>query len=77
MMHNSIREKVLPHTKIDLQDRIKVLRSRIERQMNRELAPGIWLEGKVTKLEPRGLYPVPGGMEIRFVTDGTLNLTIQ
>ncbi len=77
MMHNSIREKVLPHTQIDIRDRIAVLRSRIERQMNRELAPGIWLEGKITKLEPRGIYPVPGGMEIQFVTDGTLNLVIQ
>lgn len=77
MMHDSIRERVLPQTKIDLRDRIDVLRSRIEKQMNRELAPGIWLEGKITKLEPRGIYPVAGGMEIQFVTDGTLDLTIQ
>jgi hypothetical protein len=45
--------------------------------MNRELAPGIWLEGAVTKLAPRGIYPVPGGIEVQFVMDGTLNLSIQ
>lgn len=77
VMHDSIRERVLPHTKIDIRDRVAVLRSRLERQLNRELAPGIWLEGKITKLEPRGIYPVLGGMEIQFVTDGTLSLTIQ
>ena len=77
IMHDSIRERVLPHTRLDIRDRIAVLRSRIERQMNRELAPGIRLEGKITKLEPNGIYPVPGGMEIQFVTDGTLDLTIQ
>jgi hypothetical protein len=54
-----------------------VLRSRIEEQMNRDLAPGIWLEGKVTRLEPRDIYPVPGGTEMRFLVNGTLHLTIQ
>ena len=77
MMHDSIRKQVLPHTKIDLRDRIDVLRNRIERQMNRELASGIWIQGEVTRLEPRGIYPVPGGMELQLVVDGTLTLTIQ
>jgi hypothetical protein len=77
MMHDSIRNKVLPHTKIDLRERIGILRNRIERQMNRELAPGIWIQGEVTKLEPRGVYPVPGGMELQLVIDGTLELVIQ
>lgn len=77
MMYDSIRQQVLPHTKIDLRDRIEILRSRIERQMNRELSPGIWIQGTVTRLDPRGIYPVPGGMEIQIVIDGTLALTIQ
>jgi hypothetical protein len=60
-----------------VEDRIAGLRSLVQRQMNRELAPGIWLEGAVTKLDPRGIYPVAGGIEVQFVMDGTLNLTIQ
>jgi hypothetical protein len=77
IMYNSIREKILPYTKLEVGDRIETLRSRVQRQMNRELAPGIWLEGAVTKLAPRGIYPVPGGIEVQFVMDGTLNLSIQ
>ncbi len=77
MMYNTIRDKVLPYTKIDVADRIELLRRRIERQMNRELAPGAWLEGEVTTLVPRSIYPVPGGMEMQLVIDGTLGLTIE
>lgn len=76
-VHDTIREKVLPNTRIEVGDRIAGLRSWVQRQMNRELAPGIWLEGAVTKLDPRGIYPVPGGIEVQFVMDGTFNLTIQ
>lgn len=76
-MHDTIREKVLPNTRIDVGDRIEGLRSRVQRQMNRELAPGISIEGTVTTFAPRSIYPVPGGIELQFVLDGTLNLTIQ
>jgi len=76
-MYDTIRENILPNTRIEVGDRIAGLRSRIQRQMNRELAPGIWLEGAVTTFDPRNIYPVPGGIELQFVLDGTLNLTIQ
>ena len=76
-MHDAIREKVLPNTKIEVGDRIEGLRSRVQRQMNRELAPGISIEGAVTTFAPRSIYPVPGGIEIQFILDGTLNLSIQ
>jgi hypothetical protein len=76
-VHDAIREKVLPNTRLDVEDRIAGLRARVQRQMNRELSPGIWLKGAVTKFDPRGIYPVTGGIEMQFVLDGTLNLTIQ
>jgi hypothetical protein len=76
-LYDAIREKVLPNTRIDVGDRIAGLRSRIQRHMNRELAPDIWIEGAVTKFDPRSIYPVPGGIEVQFALDGTLNLTIQ
>ena len=77
LMHDSIRDRVLPQTRIDLRDRIDLLRSRIERQMNRELSPGIWVQGAVSKLEPYRIYPVPGGLEMQLVIDGTLGLVIR
>ena len=77
LMHDMIREKVLPDTQLDLQDRIEWLRRRIEQNMNRELAPGIWLQGTVDKLKPIGIYPVTGGVEVQFVVHGTLHATLQ
>ena len=76
MMHDAILEKVLPDTKIDLRDRFEELRNRIERQLTRELVPGTWLEGSVSKMEPRGLYPTQNGLEVQLVVDGNLTLTI-
>lgn len=77
VLYDAIREKILPNTRLDVGDRIAGLRSRIQRHMNRELAPDIWLEGAVTTFAPRSIYPVPGGIELQFVMDGTLNLTTQ
>lgn len=76
-MYDTLRNQILPNTRIEVGSRIQGLRARIQRQMNRELAPDMWVEGAVTTLDPRSIYPVPGGIELRFVLDGTLNLTIQ
>ena len=76
LMHDAILEKVLPDTKIDLRDRFEELRNRIERQLTRELVPGTWLEGSVSRMEPRGLYPTQNGLEVQLVVDGNLKLTI-
>ncbi|WP_455378075.1 DUF4403 family protein [Petrachloros mirabilis] len=77
IMYDTIREKVAQNTRIDLGDRIALLRRQVERQMNRELSPGIWIQGAVTKLSPRSIYPVKGGVEAQLVLDGTLKLIIQ
>jgi len=77
LLYDTIREKILSNTKLEVGDRIAGLRSRIQRHMNRELAPDIWIEGAVTSFDPRNIYPVQGGIELQFVMDGTLNLTIQ
>jgi hypothetical protein len=76
LMHDAIVEKVLPDTKIDLRDRFEELRNRIERQFTRELVPGTWLEGSVSRMEARGLYPTQDGLEVQLVVDGNLKLTI-
>lgn len=76
MMHDAILEKVLPETTIDLRDRFEDLRNRIERQFTRELVPDTWLEGSVTQLVSRGIYPTEQGLEIHLVVDGNLKLTV-
>ncbi|GKS59331.1 hypothetical protein YTPLAS18_28580 [Nitrospira sp.] len=77
LMHDTIRQKVLPDTQLDLQDRIEGLRKRMEKSMNRELAPGIWLQGTVDELKPIGIYPVPSGVEIQFLVHGSLLVILQ
>jgi len=77
VIYDTIREKVRQNSRIEVRDRIETLRRQVERQMNRELAPGLWLEGAVTTLAPRGIYPVPDGIELQFAMDGTLHVNIQ
>jgi len=77
LMYNTIRDKIFPYTKIDIADRIELLRRRIERHMNRELSSGMWIQGEATKLAARSVYPVRGGIEMQLVIDGTLGLIIQ
>jgi hypothetical protein len=77
VMYDTLREKIVQNSRIDVGNRIEALRRQVERQMNRELGQGMWLRGEVTSLAPRGIYPVPGGIELQFATDGTLHLIIQ
>lgn len=77
MLYETIREKVVESSRIEVGDRIEALRRQVERQMNRQLAKDIWLQGSVTTLAPRGVYPVPDGIELQFAMDGALRVIIQ
>ncbi|MCC6139758.1 MAG: DUF4403 family protein [Nitrospira sp.] len=77
LMHDKIRSQLLPNTRLDLRDRIHALRTGIERNLTRALAPGIMFDCAVTTLKPVALYPVSDGLEIQFIMDGALTLTIQ
>jgi hypothetical protein len=77
MMYDTIRDTILPYTKIDVSDRIEGLRRRIERQMNHDVAEGVWMEGTVTKLVPHRIYPVKGGIEMQLLIDGTMKIGLE
>lgn len=77
MMYDTIRDKILPYTKIDISDRAELLRQRVERQMNRALGEGIWMESDVTTLTPSSIYPVKGGIEMQLLIDGTLGISLE
>ncbi len=77
LMHDKIRSQLLPNTRLDLRDRIHALQKGIERTLSRALAPGTTFDCKVTTLKPTALYPVPEGLEVLFIVDGTLALTTQ
>jgi hypothetical protein len=76
-MYDTIRDTILPYTKIDVSDRIEVLRRRIERHMNHDVAEGVWMESTVTKLVPHRIYPVKGGIEMQLLIDGTLGISLD
>jgi hypothetical protein len=75
-MYNAIREKIIENMRIEVGDLIESLRRMVENRMNRELATGIWLQGTVSKIEPRGVYPVRGGIEAQLTMDGSFQLLI-
>jgi hypothetical protein len=58
-------------------DRIEGMRRQLSGALTRELAPGTWLEGTVTDLEPGDVYPVPEGIEVQLFADGFLHLAIR
>jgi hypothetical protein len=76
-MYDTIRDTILPYTRIDIANRAEVLRRRIERQMNRQLGPDIWIEGAVTTLVPNHIYPVKRGIELQLLIDGTLSISLD
>jgi hypothetical protein len=76
-MYDTIRDTILPYTKIDVSGRIEVLRRRIERHMNHDVAEGVWMESTVTKLVPHRIYPVKGGIAMQLLIDGTLKISLE
>lgn len=77
VLHKSLLSRIEPETHIDLSEHIDALRKRLARAFTRELAPGTWLNGTVTRLDPYGLYPVPDGVEVQIIADGFLQLSVQ
>ena len=77
LFHQDFLARIEPETRIDLSDRIEGLRSRLSSLLTREVEPGLWLEGTVSKLDALGIYPVPGGVEVQVVADGVLQLSTR
>ncbi|HXV69119.1 MAG TPA: DUF4403 family protein [Nitrospira sp.] len=77
LLREDILSRVKPFLDIDLSDRLESLRRRVSAGLNRELAPGVWLEGDVTTFHPRDIYPVADGVEVRLVADGMLELSVR
>jgi hypothetical protein len=77
LLRQDVLRRIKPFLEIDLSDRLEMVRRRISAGLNRELAPGIWLQGDVTTFHPRDIYPVADGVEVRLVADGLLELSVR
>jgi hypothetical protein len=77
MLHEQMLSNLESQATIDLSEPIDRLRSRLTTAMRGELAPGAHLEGAVTALHPRGIYPTTGGVAIHLVADGFMRLELR
>jgi hypothetical protein len=77
MLRGVILDAIEPQTRIDLSEQLDTLRHRLGMALSREIQPGARLDGSITGLEPRGIYPVTSGVEIQIVAHGTLELRVQ
>ena len=72
MFHQNILSAMKSDAFIDLSSQLQTLRSRLETALTRDLGPGARLEGEITTIRPRGVYPTEGGVEIHLVAEGAL-----
>ena len=77
MLRDNILAQLEPHTHIDLSEHVGTLRRQLSRALTRQVTPDTWLEGSVTNLQPRAIYPVSGGVEIQVIANGSLQLSVR
>lgn len=62
---------------LDVGAQLDSMQSVLTREMNRELAPGVRMEGAVNDITIRGLYATPTSFVLRVVLDGEARATVQ
>ncbi|HET8720433.1 MAG TPA: DUF4403 family protein, partial [Nitrospira sp.] len=72
MFHQNILTALKSNAYIDLSGYLQTLRSRLEAAITRDLGPNARLEGEVTTLRPRGVYPTAGGVEVHVLAEGSM-----
>ncbi|WP_447983140.1 DUF4403 family protein [Nitrospira sp. Nam74] len=77
LVHDDVLFRIKPYLDIDLSGRIEDLRQQLAATLNRELHEGTWLEGTITRVEPRSIYLMPKGVEVVIVADGFIHLSVQ
>lgn len=76
LLRDNILETIEPQTRVDLSGQMASMRRALDKALHREVLPGAWLNGAVSKLEPKGIYPIEGGVEAQVVADGTIELLL-
>ncbi len=77
LYHGSFRETIAQQARMTLTRKLGEVRQRIERSLNRVLAPGATLVGKVGSVRPVGVYVTPKSFRARVAIDGTLRLDMK
>jgi len=77
MFHQDILSSLRSQAYIDLSGQLQTLRSRLTSALTREMGPNARLEGEVTSLRPRGVYPTAGGVEVHIIAEGSMWVELQ
>lgn len=63
--------------RIELDDRLNQIRNALLQAVNREVAPGIWLQGDVTEVRAESLELVEAGVEVRLLVEATIRVELR
>ena len=77
MFHQNIYSSLRSQASIDLSGQLQTLRPRLTSALTRDMGPNARLEGEVTSLRPRGVYPTAGGVEVHVIAEGSLWVELQ
>jgi hypothetical protein len=75
--HESIRARLRESARFDLAPRIAEARVEITRALNRSLAPGVLLRGRVDAIEPKGVTPLATVISIHIVATGRAEVEVN
>lgn len=77
LYHQGFRETIVRKARWELQRGASQLRARIEKALNRELAPGVRMSATVSAVRPTGVFVTPTSLKARVVIDGTLRIEVH
>jgi hypothetical protein len=72
MFHQNILSTLRSEAVIDLSGPLKTIRSGLKTALTRDLGADARMEGEITALRPRGIYPAPGGVEVHMIAEGLM-----
>jgi hypothetical protein len=77
LYHEGVRRTIVQQAHWGLEKGVANVRARVERALNRELAPGVRAFASVTSVRPVGVYVTPSALRARAVVDGTLRIDVR
>ena len=77
LLNSKLKEQIENSVDVDLSPILNETRAAIERQINGEITPGVWLNGKIEALKVENLLLTSGNLIIDVRLDGQLKLKIN
>jgi hypothetical protein len=77
LFHGAFRSSVAEQTRWPLNDHIAGVKVRLEKALNRRLAPNVVAHGTVASLRPIGVYITSDSFKARVAIDGAVSMTVE